>query len=76
LLDNRDVQGRNEIRRRLGKETSLAPPCSNLKSFRKQMYCFEKSAYDIVVIFWSPAVNRRPGNCAPFPPRNVSGVMQ
>jgi len=35
---------------------------------RKQMYCFEKSAYDIVVTFWSPAVIRHPGDCAPLPP--------
>ena len=35
---------------------------------RKQMYCFEKSASDIVVTFWSPAVIRCPGNCAPLPP--------
>jgi len=27
-LDNPDVQGRNEVRWRLGQETSLAPPCS------------------------------------------------
>ena len=32
-LDNRDVQEPNEVRWRLGKETSLAPPCSNLRSF-------------------------------------------
>ena len=32
-LDNRDVQERNEVRWRPGKETSLAPPCSNLRSF-------------------------------------------
>ena len=44
--------------------------------FRKQMYCFEKSAHDIVVTLWSPAVIRRPGNCAPCPPRYVSGVIQ
>ena len=35
---------------------------------RKQMYRFEKSAYDIVVTFWLPAVIRRPGNFAPLPP--------
>jgi len=35
---------------------------------RKQMYCFEKSAYDIVVTFWLPAVIQRPGNFAPLPP--------
>ena len=32
-LDNRDVQERSEVRRHLGKETSLAPLCSNLRSF-------------------------------------------
>jgi len=36
--------------------------------FRKQMYCFEKSACDIVVTFRSPAVIRRPRNCAPCTP--------
>ena len=36
--------------------------------FRKQMYCFEKSACDIVT-FWPPCVEiRRPGNCIPLPP--------
>jgi len=29
--------------------------------FRKQMYCFEKSAHDIVVTFWQPTVNWRQG---------------
>ena len=32
-LDNRDVQERHEVRWRLRKETSLAPPCSNLRAF-------------------------------------------
>jgi len=32
---------------------------------RKQMYCFEKSAYVIVVTSWLPVVIRRPGNFAP-----------
>ena len=36
--------------------------------FWKQMYCFEKSAYDTVVTFWPLAVIWRPGNCAPLPP--------
>jgi len=60
------MQGRNEVRWRLGRVTSLAPPCSNLRSFRKQMYCFETSAYDIVVTFWPPAMIWRPGDCAPL----------
>jgi len=44
--------------------------------FRKQMYRFEKSAYDIILIFWPPAVIRRTGNCARCLPRYTSGVMQ
>ena len=32
-IDNRDVQGRNEVRWCLGQETNLVPPCSNLRSF-------------------------------------------
>ena len=60
------MQGRNEVRWRLGRETSLAPPRSNLRSFRKQMYYLEKSAYDVVVTFWLPATIRRLGNCAPL----------
>jgi len=36
--------------------------------FRKQMYCFEKSAYDIAVTFWPPAVIRRPRNYSHLSP--------
>jgi len=43
--------------------------------FRKQMYWFEKSAYDIVVTFWAVAVIRRPGNFAPLPPLVTSLVL-
>jgi len=70
-LDNRDMQGRNEVRWRLRQETSLPPPCSNLRSFGSkcfEIYCFEKSAYDIVGTFWLPAVIRCPGNCDYLPP--------
>ena len=63
------MQRRNEVRWRPGKETILAPPCSNLRSFGSICtVLIEKSAYDIVVTFWPPAVIRRQGNCAPFPP--------
>ena len=68
-LDNSDVQGRNEVRWRPGQETSLAPPCSNLRSCLSEVnVLFKKSAYDIVGTFWPPAAIRRPRNCAPFPP--------
>ena len=43
--------------------------------FRKQMYCIEESAYDIVVTFWSPAVIRRQAKCAPLPPLVTSLVL-
>jgi len=75
LLDNRDLQGRNEVKVRLGQETSLAPQCSTLRSFGNKCTVL-KSARDIVVTFWSPMVIPRPRNCAPLPPGYVSGVMQ
>jgi len=65
------AQGRNEVRWRLRQETSLPPPCSNLRSLGSkcfEKYCFENSAYDTVGTFWLPAVIRRPGNCYPLPP--------
>jgi len=43
--------------------------------FRKQMYCFKNSAYDIVVAFWSPAVIRRPGDCSTLPSLVTSLVL-
>jgi len=43
--------------------------------FQKQMYCFEKCAYGIVVTFYLPAVIRRPGNCVPLPPLVTSLVL-
>ena len=46
------------------------------KVFRKQMYCFEKSAYVIVGTFWPPQWFGARGIVPPYPPRYVSGVMQ
>jgi len=51
-----------------GVENRSGAPMFEPELFRKQMYCFEKSACNIVVTFWSPAVIRRQGNCAPLPP--------
>ena len=48
------LQGRNEVRWRPGQEASLAPPCSILWSFWKQMYCIEESTCDIVATFRRP----------------------
>jgi len=61
------VQGRNEVRWRLGQEVSLASPCSNLRSFGNKCTVL-KSACDIVVTFWPPTVIRGKRNCASFPP--------
>jgi len=52
-----------------GARNKFGAPMLEPEVFRKQMYCFEKIAYDIVVTFWPPpAVIRRPGNCASMPP--------
>jgi len=50
-----------------GEWNKFGAPMFEPEVFRKQMYCFAKSAYDIVVTFWPPAVIRRPGNCVPLP---------
>jgi len=65
------VQGRDKVRWRLEHKTSL-PPHVRTWGFRKQMYCFEKRAHDIVGTFWPPAVIRRPRNCAHLPPSSLA----
>ena len=70
-LDNRDVQGRNDVVRwRPGQEASLAPPCLNLRSFGSKCTVSEKSAYDI----FDPRSDSAPEKLCPL--RYVSGVMQ
>jgi len=61
------VQGRNDVRWRLGQETSLAPPCSNLRSFGSKCTVLKKCLWQCCD-FWPPAVIRRPGNCTPLLP--------
>ena len=65
--DNRDVQGRNEVRWRLVQETSLPHPCSNLRSFGSTCTVLKKCLWH----FWNflaPAVIRRRGIMPPCPP--------
>ena len=50
-LDNLDVQGRNEVRWRLGKETSLAPPCLNLRSFGSKCTVLKKVLMTLLWLF-------------------------
>jgi len=45
-----ELQGRNEVRWRLGQETRLAPPGSNLRSFGSKC-AVETSSNDIVATF-------------------------
>jgi len=49
-----------------GARNKFGAPMLEPEVFWKQMHCFKKSAYDIVVTFWSPTVTRRSGDCAPF----------
>jgi len=51
-----------------GARNKFGAPLLEPEVFRKQMHCFKKIAYDIVVTFWSPAVTRRSGDCAPYFP--------
>ena len=51
-----------------GTRNTFGAPKSEPEVFRKQMYCFENSAYHIVVTFWLPAVIGRPVNYGPLPP--------
>jgi len=59
-----------------GARRKFGAPMFEPEVSRKQMHCFEKGAYDIVVTFWLPAVNWHPGNFAPLPTRYVSGDIQ
>jgi len=60
------IQGRNEVRWRPGQETSLAPPCSNLRSFGSNCTVLKKVFVAFLGVFGAPTVIRCPGNCAPL----------
>ena len=68
-------QGRNEVRWRPGQEASLAPPCSNLRSFGSKCTVLKKVLVTLLGLFGTlrpPAVIRRhyndsaPGVLFPF----------
>ena len=75
-LDNLDVQGRNEVKWCLGKETSLAPPCSNLRSFGSKCTVLKNVFLTLLWPFGLPQWFGTRGIVPPWPPRYVSGVMQ
>jgi len=53
-------QGRNEVRCHPGQEASLAPPCSNLRSFGSKPTVLKKYLWHRLDISAPPAVIRRP----------------
>jgi len=60
-------QGRNEVGRHPGQEASLAPPCSNLRSFGRKFTVLKKILVTLLGLFGAPrwhfpppAVIRRP----------------
>ena len=71
-LDNRDVQGRNEVARLDGawykKNVWHAHVPTWGLSETNVSYCFEKSVWDILVTFWPPQWFGAHGIVAPFPP--------
>jgi len=49
-----------------GARSKFGSPVFEPEVFRKQMYCIEESACDIVGTFGAPIVIRRPGNFTPL----------
>jgi len=75
------AQGRTEVRWRPWPETSLAPPCSNLRSFGSKFTVLKNVHLTLLGLFGAshshlapPAVIRRPGNCAPLAPPRYAPV--
>jgi len=81
-------QGRHDVRWRPGQEASLAPPCSNLRSFGSKCTVLKNVGLHVTLLgligapavirrppqwFNIPLLIRRPANCAPFPPRYAPG---
>jgi len=64
-------QGRNQVRWRPGQEAILAPPCSNLKSFRSKCTVLMKVLVTMLGLLGAPIVIRRSGIVPPWPPRST-----
>ena len=61
------MQGRNEVRRRLEQETSLTPPCSNLRSVGSKCTVLKKVRVTLLWLF-SPRSDSASGELSPWPP--------
>jgi len=66
------MQGCTRVRWRQGQETSLAPPCSNLRPFGIKCIVLKKVICDNAGTFRRPPVIRHLGHFAPFPPLGTS----
>ena len=53
-------QGRNEVRWRPGQEASLAPPCSNLRSFGSKCTALQKVLVTLLGHFGVPCSDSAP----------------
>ena len=60
------VQGRTEVRWRPGQETSLAPPCLNLRSFRSKRVVMKKLLETLLVLFGASLWFSARGVAPPF----------
>jgi len=67
----RHWQGRNEVRWRPGQEASLAPPCSNLRSFGSKSTVLKKVLATMLGLFGAPRSDSTPHSdkelCPPPP---------
>ena len=71
-----EVQRRSEVGWRQGQKTSLAPPCSNRRSFGSK-YAVDESTCDIYIGTFRrpPAMIRCQGNFSTLPPRYASAEV-
>jgi len=68
-------QGRNEVRWRPGQETSLAPPISNLSSFRTKYTVLKTVLAKLLGHFATPRSDSAPGESYPPCPL-VTSLLQ
>jgi len=61
LQDSSFSEGRNEAKWRLGQEASLAPPCSNLRSFGSKCSVLKKVLVTLLGLFGTLCSDSAPG---------------
>jgi len=61
-----DAQGSTEVKWRPGKETSLAHPCSNLRSFGRKCIVLKKVLATMLGLFGASRSDSAPGEFCPL----------